>query len=370
MSISHSPVVIRFGRLGDILLLQPLLQELHRRYGMPCRLLAVGTWPAPLYAKQPEVGEVIALEAAHRPLLLSVQRCRAVLALRRMRDAPFYICEPEPRALAKIRRMLALAGVAQDHCVFITETSAMSEVHWVDRMLAFGMHTPKAFTAVAKPAAATVAAPRLQVCAAECADLDHWLDTHGLRGHPLVLLQPANKRTIRWSGVRHAADDDKSWPVERWAALTQAVLARRPDARVLLCGSPAEAAYLETIRIACGDPAVITVAGELPLGRLKALLSIAHSMISVDTGPAHIAAAVGCPLVVLFGSGSPLQWMPRSACQSAVSALGGPPLSRRVDAITLAQVIVAWQQLPPRALNIAEAVYQSAGTGVMDHSAG
>ncbi|MEW5297215.1 MAG: hypothetical protein WDW36_000439 [Sanguina aurantia] len=39
----------------------------------------------------------------------------------------------------------------------------------------------------------------------------------------------------------------------------------------------------------------------LPLGRLKALLEIAHSMISVDTGPAHLAAAMGCPLVVLFG---------------------------------------------------------------------
>ncbi|WP_266156525.1 glycosyltransferase family 9 protein [Dyella silvatica] len=349
MSITHSPVVIRFGRLGDVLLLQPLLQELHRRYGMPCRLLAVGSWPAPLYAKQPEVCEVIALKAAHRPLLLSMQRCRAVLSL---------------------RGMLALAGIPDDHCVFITDMPLLREMHWVDRLLAFGRQTPKAFAAMSAPQAAAVAAPRLHVCATECADCEHWLDARGLHGHPLVLLQPANKRTMRWNGVRQADDDDKSWPVEYWAGLARAVLERLPGARVLLCGSPAEAAYLETIRKSSHDPAVITVAGELPLGRLKALLAVAHSMISVDTGPAHMAAAVGCPLVVLFGSGSPVQWTPRSACESAVTVLGGPPLSHRVDAISLEQVVAAWQQLPLRMAGLPESVHQSAGLTVSGHFAG
>ena len=40
--------------------------------------------------------------------------------------------------------------------------------------------------------------------------------------------------------------------------------------------------------------------GELPLPRLLALQERAHSMISVNTGPAHSAAAMGCPLVVMF----------------------------------------------------------------------
>jgi heptosyltransferase-2/heptosyltransferase-3 len=106
----------------------------------------------------------------------------------------------------------------------------------------------------------------------------------------------------------------------------------------------------------------------LPLGRLKALLEIAHSMVSVDTGPAHLAAAVGCPLVVLMGARSPHMWMPRSASGSAVRLLGGLPAIRRVDEIDTAQVVTAWRALRPRAaqplpsVRMAEsAVAQSAG---------
>ncbi|MEP6882487.1 MAG: hypothetical protein ABI866_10870, partial [Dokdonella sp.] len=38
-------VVVRFGRLGDTVLLQPLLQRLHQRFGKPCTLLSRGGWP-------------------------------------------------------------------------------------------------------------------------------------------------------------------------------------------------------------------------------------------------------------------------------------------------------------------------------------
>src|SRR6185437_12156334 len=68
------PLVIRFGRLGDTVLLQPLLHKLQQRYGQPCDLLAIGAWPAELYASQPEVAEVLALRAPRRPLLLSRER--------------------------------------------------------------------------------------------------------------------------------------------------------------------------------------------------------------------------------------------------------------------------------------------------------
>ena len=84
----------------------------------------------------------------------------------------------------------------------------------------------------------------------------------------------------------------------------------------------------------------------LPLGFLKALLETAHSMISVDTGPAHLAAALGCPLVVLFGGRSPRMWAPRSGRRSAVSVIGGLPGVERVDEIEVEQVAQAWCRLP------------------------
>jgi ADP-heptose:LPS heptosyltransferase len=348
MSSALSPVVIRFGRLGDTLLLQPMLHKLQQRYGQPCHLLAVGNWPEALYANQPEVDEVIALRDSHRPLLLSPQRWQAIRWLRGMRGAPVYVCEPQPRPLAKIRHMLTLAGVPATHCEYLTDMP-WPDGHWADRMLCFADRTPAAFSGQFGPLAVDLgAAPELQVSAAERAACDGWLRARGLNGQTLVLLQPANKRTMRWNGVRHADDDDKSWPVERWAGLARAIVQRRPDARVLLCGCPAEAVYLEEIRAAAACDAVEVAAADLPLVRLKALLTFAHSMVSVDTGPAHLAAAMGCPLVVLFGAVPPSQWAPRGAHGSAVRVLGGPPQSGRVDAIPLESVVATWRDLPAR----------------------
>lgn len=361
------PVVIRFGRLGDTILLQPLLRKLYMRYGRPCQLLTLGDWSPALYSAQPEVAECIPLRSQSGPMWMHPQRWRAALALRRLRGSPFYICEPEFRTQTKIRPMLALAGVSAEHCTFIEDIPSIEHEHWVDWLLRFGDTTPAAFRANSESSTPAIhAAPQLHVSAAERADRDAWLHAQGMSGRPLVLLQPANKRTMRWNGVRAAEDDDKSWPAERWAALARAISYRLPQAQILFCGSPAEAGYLDTL-LAVTDTASPRIdAAVLPLGRLKALLEIAHSMVSVDTGPAHLAAAMGCPLVVLMGARSPQLWTPRSGSGSEVIVLGGLPAIRRVDEIETAEVVSAWRALRwhivgATAKNGAETMAYSAG---------
>lgn len=349
MSISFRPLVIRYGRLGDTLLLQPLLRRLHARYGQPCTLLATGDYAIDLYHDHPDVAEVIALRSRHRPLPLSPEQWRAVRALRRMQHVPVYVCEPQPRSLQRIRSLLKLAGIADDHCVFLNDIPLPPGGHWIEHLLALADSTPRAFhDRYASVSRSTSAVPEFPVSTQDRTECERWLTARKLAGHPLVLLQPANKRTMRWNGVRQASDDDKSWPMENWARVASALRAQMPQVRILLCGSPAEQGYLETIRATMAQPGVEVVAKELPLPRLKALLTVAHSMISVDTGPAHLAAAMGCPLVVMFGAGSPSHWRPRSSHPEAVHVLGGPPASTRVDAIAPEQVIEAWRGLPLR----------------------
>ncbi|MER3546856.1 MAG: hypothetical protein C4338_04305, partial [Rhodanobacteraceae bacterium] len=87
---------------------------------------------------------------------------------------------------------------------------------------------------------------------------------------------------------------------------------------------------------------------ELPLRRLLALCERASAMISVDTGPAHAAAAMDCPLIVLYGAAQPAQWLPRSPGSSPVIALGGPPQRTRVAQIEVDEVLAAWAKLPLR----------------------
>ena len=349
MPTTFRPLVIRFGRVGDTLLLQPLLRRLHARYGEPCTLLASGTYANELYRDQPDVGQVVALHSRHRPFALSPEQWRVLPVLRRMRHVPVYVCEPQPRSLARIRALLKLAGIPDSHCVFLNDIPLATGEHWIEHLLHLADATPPAFDPFAHLAARTPAVPEFVVSAHARADCDQWLAARGLAAYPLVLLQPANKRTLRWNGVRKADDDDKSWPAEHWARVAAAIRASLPDARVLLCGSAAEHAYLDGLRTAMAQPGVEVVAGQLPLSRLRALLTVAHSMISVDTGPAHLAAAMGCPLVVMFGSVAPSHWQPRSRAPDAVRVLGGPPLSTRVDAISPEQVIDAWLALPRRA---------------------
>ena len=343
-----SPVVVRFGRLGDMILLQPLLQRLHRRFGRACTLLTRGAWSLPLYDGHTDVERVIQLRDAHRPLMVSPERWRAILQLRDLREAPVYVCEPEPRALAKARRMLTLAGISPRNCIFLNEMPMRADEHWIDRLLRFADRIPDALHGAGYPSADTSStAPTLQLRDEDHIDCSAWLHARGWHAAPLVLLQPANKRSMRWNGVR-GGEDDKWWPIEHWASLARAIRAAVPDSRVLLCGAPREVALLRSIGHVSADARVHVVADDLPLRRLMALQAIAHSMISVDTGPAHLAAALGCPLVVLFGKASPSHWLPRSACGSAVLSLGGLARGERVDAIGVDEVVATWRRLPCR----------------------
>jgi heptosyltransferase-2/heptosyltransferase-3 len=125
--------------------------------------------------------------------------------------------------------------------------------------------------------------------------------------------------------------------------LVRKVLATSPDSRVILCGAPQEGAMLQDIQLSAGSSDV--VAAELSLRQLLAFSESAHSMISVDTGPAHAAAALGLPLVVMFGAESQHVWLPRSPSGSPVLGLGGPPDSNRVDQIPVDAVFDAWSSL-------------------------
>jgi heptosyltransferase-2/heptosyltransferase-3 len=351
MTRGASPVVVRFGRLGDMVLLQPLLRHLHRRFGQPCTLLARGAWSTSLYAGHEDVAGVLNVHDSHRPLVLSPRQWRVIAGLRRLRNAPVYVCEPEPRALAKARRMLKFAGVARENCIYLCDTPPFADEHWVERLLRFGDRTPDAWRDAAYAAnVGKWVAPTLHVSDADRADCDAWLRGNGWDSAPLVLLQPANRRTMRWNGMR-GVEDDKWWPIERWVSLARSIREVISDSRILLCGAPREAGLLRMIRDATADARVHVVADALPLRRLMALQEVAHSMISVDTGPAHMAAALGCPLVVMFGKVSATQWLPRSDRGSDVIAIGGPLRGGRIDALSVNEVLATWAMLAPRRMS-------------------
>jgi len=339
------PIVIWFGRVGDLILLSALLEILHRRFGLPCHVIGAGTWPAEIYAVH---GDVARVSCLHRYTAWALDPAwwRTLRALRASRAGPVYVCETDARKLARIRRLLRFSGTDPARCVFLDaalpHTSKIAPTHWVDRLVSFGRLTPAAFNAqdYPWPAPAPRCAPLLTVSAVARAECAAWLERQGWRDRTLILVQPGNRRTMRGRRLRISDADDKAWPLERWAALLRRIHAQLPQALIVLCGAPRESRLLEWIAAAVQLPAV--VAAELPLPRLLALCVRAHSMISVDTGPAHAAAALGLPLVVLFGAHPQQQWLPRSPSGSPVIGVGGPPQSTRLDQISVETVFGAW----------------------------
>lgn len=96
----------------------------------------------------------------------------------------------------------------------------------------------------------------------------------------------------------------KRWPADRFAVLADH-LATLHGLTVLISGSPAEADLCRTIAEAARTNPVVLPDHPHTLGSLKALAADARLMVTNDTGPRHIAAAVGTPLVSLFGPTDP-----------------------------------------------------------------
>ncbi|WP_448576598.1 glycosyltransferase family 9 protein [Thermomicrobium sp.] len=104
----------------------------------------------------------------------------------------------------------------------------------------------------------------------------------------------------------------KCWPEERWATLVDELAAR--GYRVLLTGSASEYALLAKI-VTATHSRPHNLAGKLSLSELAELLREAALVIGTDTGPLHLAVAVGSPTVHLFGPTRPERfgpWGPRA----------------------------------------------------------
>lgn len=340
-----TPIVVRFGAFGDLVILTPLLHLLHRRYGEPCTLITSGPWSEPLLHSHPDVSHVVRIGSRRRSYAIDPQQWRLTRALRDLPRAPVYVCDEF--AIDKVRWLLARGGIAAHDCLYLGEHPSDADEHWVDRMLRFGTLTPPGFDASSHPwqDSDLLREPLLYIDAHDRADAEAWLHARGMAQAALVLLQPGNKRTLK-RGRLGSVGDDKHWPASRWARLCHAIAERMPGAHIVLCGSPREEGVLRDIARAAGLACVHVAAAELPPRRLLALLERAHSMVSIDTGPAHAAAAMGCPLVVLYGRASPANWKPRSRYGTAVAALSSAPDAAGVAAIPVEVVIDAWVGLP------------------------
>jgi heptosyltransferase-2 len=105
--------------------------------------------------------------------------------------------------------------------------------------------------------------------------------------------------------VGAAFGPSKIWPAESFAAVGDAMAARH-GARVLLLVAPGEEEVALRVRAAMRSPLVDTWTEPLDVGMLKAVIARSRLLLTNDTGPRHVAACLGVPVVCLMGPTSPV----------------------------------------------------------------
>lgn len=122
--------------------------------------------------------------------------------------------------------------------------------------------------------------------------------------------------------VPGSAHEDKCWPTERFAQLADKV-AEQFGLSIVATGTEPEANIVEDLREKA-RVRVANLAGKTSLRELITLLGRARVVVSNDTGPGHIAAAAGVPLVLMFGRSNPVRVAPygRKECVVAIDPEG------------------------------------------------
>jgi heptosyltransferase-2 len=138
--------------------------------------------------------------------------------------------------------------------------------------------------------------------------VEAWLEGHGIGSDDvLVGMHPG-------SGPRAPA---KRWGAARYAEIITR-LRSEYRARVIITGDAGEKDLAASIVDLAGGEGVYDASGEFSIRQTAALLKKCRLFISNDTGPMHIAAAVGTPTIGIFGPETPVRYAPVGRANTAV----------------------------------------------------
>ena len=184
------------------------------------------------------------------------------------------------RSVSEVKRLVRLPGAAPSPAAARPQDRAAHQIHDY-------LHLAAALGANPAPLP-----PRLEITAAEIREAEGALLPSP---QPPVLL-----------GLNPGAEygPAKRWPAENFAAVVREVSRRAGNCAWLAFGGPGDwQACSEIARLAGGG--VLNLAGKTSLRQLMALLTLCRVVLTNDTGPMHVAAALGTPVVAPFGSTSP-----------------------------------------------------------------
>jgi heptosyltransferase-2 len=282
--------------IGDAILSEPLVALLRDPFEDPIVDVLVAPWCAPVYARMRGIRRIVESPFAHGRLDLAGRKALA----RELRDVGYTHAFVLPNSwksalvpfLARIPKRVGYKGEAR--------YGLLTDARRLDRKAM--PRLVDRFAALAVPRGGLVPMPPSPVLVPDAANRAAAMRALRLKtDRPVVILCP---------GAEYGPA--KRWPPNQFAELAAYFL--RDHLQVWIVGSPNDRIAADAVINSLGDNMhkVRDLTGRTDLGTAIDILSCASLVVSNDSGLMHAAAAVGAPLVALFGSSSPVYTPPLS----------------------------------------------------------
>jgi len=143
----------------------------------------------------------------------------------------------------------------------------------------------------AREAALAVARPFIHLTDADRKFASAYMVRAGIEpGAEVVGMQPGTSAAMRW----------KQWPIDRYRVLLERLVNEKPAVRVILFGNPLEV-RMSTELVRGLECRVTIAAGQTSVKQVAALIERCRWLLCNDSGLMHVAAAVGTPVVAIYG---------------------------------------------------------------------
>ncbi|HET9176887.1 MAG TPA: glycosyltransferase family 9 protein [Terriglobia bacterium] len=295
-------LIVRAGAIGDTLMATPLVRAVRKTFP-ECHLAFLCSASAlDVIRYNPHIDQTIPIAHRHLPAWLSREKSRIHSSLRKLDLDWALVLEGHPSFVDMARRggsrrIIAYSG--DDH------VQGFEPAHFDPRKHSIENHLD-----LARPLRLRQDGLHMELNnQPETIKNVAWrLEKAGVGGgdHRLVGIHAG------WGGRTRTPDQTRlrSWPPDRFAEVVRWLVNQR-GTHVVLTGSAADRPLTRYIARQAGVPC-LDLAGELSLLELAALIGRLDVYLTVDSGPAHMAAALGASLVTLWGPGIVEQTAPLS----------------------------------------------------------
>ncbi len=293
----HRIILIKGGALGDVIMTTPLVRAIRRAWPRADITYLVGRWSAPVLANNPHLDHVVVVddEVFFRRRWPDVWRLAQ--QVRRERFDLGFILDRHYTAglfgwLAAVTYRVgfnrASEGFAHHRAVDVSATRYDGE-YYLDLLRSLGQPAElgqlELFPDLTDEAVAS----------------QRW-SRQGLDQSPVIGLVAAGGQNPGHTGTF------KRWPADHYRQLLELLHARFHQARLALFGGPEDVDFNEDLIRASSEP-IVNLAGSTVL-QSAAMMRRCRLFITHDSGPMHMAAAVGLPVIAIFGPTDPQRLAP------------------------------------------------------------